>query len=45
MSRYLIQTMLSSDPDSRPTAEEITYYPLFWSPNKVIRFFSVRCAV
>ncbi|CAH8864747.1 unnamed protein product [Trichobilharzia szidati] len=40
LSRYLIQTMLSSDPDSRPTAEEITYYPLFWSPNKVIRFFS-----
>ncbi|XP_018653018.1 serine/threonine kinase [Schistosoma mansoni] len=40
LARYLIQTMLSSDPKDRPTAEEITYYPLFWSPNKVIRFIS-----
>ncbi|KAH8873983.1 Serine/threonine-protein kinase ppk4 [Schistosoma japonicum] len=40
LSRYLIQTMLSSNPDDRPTAEEISYYPLFWSPNKVIRFIS-----
>ncbi|CAH8545490.1 unnamed protein product [Schistosoma turkestanicum] len=40
LARYLIQTMLSSNPNDRPTAEEITYYPLFWSPNKVIRFIS-----
>ncbi|CAH8608257.1 unnamed protein product [Schistosoma curassoni] len=40
LARYLVQTMLSSNPNDRPTAEEITYYPLFWSPNKVIRFIS-----
>ncbi|CAL8083006.1 unnamed protein product, partial [Calicophoron daubneyi] len=40
LGRALIQRMLSFDPSLRPSAEEITYHPLFWSPSKIMRFLS-----
>lgn len=38
--RQLIQSMLSSDPNLRPTAEEISANPLFWPPRKTIQFIA-----
>jgi len=35
----LISRMIQTDPDLRPTAQEVLEHPFFWSPDKQLSFF------
>ena len=39
--RELVDSMITHDPDKRPTANHILRHPFFWSRDRQLRFFEV----